>query len=66
MGNSFPKTEEKNNSSLFQKEIKKKFPTSFQKYIVCYNLFNVLIFFFFLTFQAGVRQLYVQIDFAAM
>ena len=65
MGNSFPKTEEKNNSSLFQKERKKKFPTSFQKYIVCYNLFNVLIF-FFLTFQAGVRQLYVQIDFAAM
>ena len=61
----FPK-EEKNNSSLFQKERKFFFPTTFQKYIVCYSLFNFLIFFFFLTFQAGVRQLYVQIDFAAM
>ena len=42
----FPK-EEKNNSSLFQKERKKFFPTTFQKYIVCYSLFNFLIFFFF-------------------
>lgn len=41
----FPK-EEKNNSSLFQKERKIFSPTPFQKYIVCYSLFNFLIFFF--------------------